>query len=195
MTGGAINCPPLLSFQIRTHNVGSVDVKVKISETFFPLVGTLLFLFVLLPIFIVWIPRQIIASPEHMYPFDMGDAPIPWFGSHSHRHPFVPLVCHQLRICRKRNPHPFYTYEEADRDGTLSMGSKPHVYCRCSCAGRGGPCCFNPSAFSFTAWFCLGFSMFRFSLRKAYWPINLDLHTICTENTCHGGFRDSNPLI
>jgi len=48
-------------------------MKVKTSETFFPLVGTLLFLFLLLPFFIVWIPHQIIGSPEHMYSFEIGD--------------------------------------------------------------------------------------------------------------------------
>jgi protein-S-isoprenylcysteine O-methyltransferase Ste14 len=49
-------------------------MKVKTSETFFPLVGTLLFLLFVLPIFLVWIPRQIVTSPEHMHPFDIGDA-------------------------------------------------------------------------------------------------------------------------
>jgi len=47
-------------------------MKVKASDTFFPLAGTLLFLFFLVPIFIVWIPRQIIASPEYIYSFDIG---------------------------------------------------------------------------------------------------------------------------
>ena len=34
--------------------------------------GTLLFLFLILPFFLIWIPHRILLSPEHIYRFDIG---------------------------------------------------------------------------------------------------------------------------
>ena len=47
-------------------------MKANASEILSALLGTLLFLFLLLPFFLIWIPRQILLSPEHIYRFDIG---------------------------------------------------------------------------------------------------------------------------
>ncbi len=47
-------------------------MKVKISEILPAFLGTLLYLFLLLPFFLIWIPHRILSSPEHIYQFDIG---------------------------------------------------------------------------------------------------------------------------
>ena len=47
-------------------------MKTRKSETLVALFGTLIFLFLLLPIFIIWIPNRILSSPEYSYSFDAG---------------------------------------------------------------------------------------------------------------------------
>ena len=44
----------------------------KIAETLIASLGTLLYLFLILPFFLIWIPRRILLSPEHIYRFDIG---------------------------------------------------------------------------------------------------------------------------
>ena len=47
-------------------------MKAKASEILLALLGTSLFLFIILPFFLVWIPRKILLSPEHNYLFEIG---------------------------------------------------------------------------------------------------------------------------
>jgi len=47
-------------------------MKSKIAETLIASIGTLLFLFVLVPFLSVWIPRRILLSSENFYLFDIG---------------------------------------------------------------------------------------------------------------------------
>lgn len=47
-------------------------MKVKIFEILPAFLGTLLYLLLLLPFFLVWIPYRILSSPEHIYHFDIG---------------------------------------------------------------------------------------------------------------------------
>ena len=47
-------------------------MKAKASEILPALLGTLLFLLLIIPVFLIWIPRQILLSPEHIYRFDIG---------------------------------------------------------------------------------------------------------------------------
>jgi protein-S-isoprenylcysteine O-methyltransferase Ste14 len=47
-------------------------MKAKASEILSALLGTLLFLFLVIPVFLIWIPRAILLSPEHIYRFDIG---------------------------------------------------------------------------------------------------------------------------
>ena len=47
-------------------------MKAKISETFLALFGTLLYLLLLLPFFLILIPYKILSSSEHIYHFDIG---------------------------------------------------------------------------------------------------------------------------
>ena len=47
-------------------------MKVKISEILPAFLGTLLYLFLLLPFFLIWIPHRILSSPEYIYHFDLG---------------------------------------------------------------------------------------------------------------------------
>lgn len=47
-------------------------MKVKIFEILPAFFGTLLYLLLLLPFFLVWIPYRILSSPEHIYHFDIG---------------------------------------------------------------------------------------------------------------------------
>lgn len=47
-------------------------MKAKIFEILSALLGTLLFLFIIIPFFLIWIPRRILLSPEHIYRFDIG---------------------------------------------------------------------------------------------------------------------------
>jgi protein-S-isoprenylcysteine O-methyltransferase Ste14 len=47
-------------------------MKAKTSETLLALVGTLLFLFLLLPFFLIWVPYKILSSPEQIYHFNTG---------------------------------------------------------------------------------------------------------------------------
>ena len=47
-------------------------MKAKILEILLALLGTLLFLFILIPFFLIWIPRRIHLSPEQIYHFDIG---------------------------------------------------------------------------------------------------------------------------
>ena len=47
-------------------------MNVKIFEILPAFFGTLLYLFLLLPFFLVWIPYRILSSPEHIYHFDIG---------------------------------------------------------------------------------------------------------------------------
>ena len=48
------------------------EMKSKIAETLIASLGTLLFLFLIIPFFLIWIPRRILLSPEHIYSFDIG---------------------------------------------------------------------------------------------------------------------------
>ena len=47
-------------------------MKSKIVETLIASFGTLIFLFLIMPFFLIWIPRRILLSPEHIYRFDIG---------------------------------------------------------------------------------------------------------------------------
>jgi protein-S-isoprenylcysteine O-methyltransferase Ste14 len=47
-------------------------MKAKTSETLLALFGTILFLLLLLPFFLIWVPYKILSSPEHIYLFDTG---------------------------------------------------------------------------------------------------------------------------
>ena len=47
-------------------------MKSKIAEILTTLLGTLLFLFIIIPFFLIWIPRKIFLSLEHIYRFDIG---------------------------------------------------------------------------------------------------------------------------
>lgn len=47
-------------------------MKSKIAETLISLLGTLLFLFLIIPFFLIWIPHRILLSPELIYRFDIG---------------------------------------------------------------------------------------------------------------------------
>ena len=47
-------------------------MKSKASEILSALLGTLLLLFIVIPVFLIWIPRAILLSPEHIYRFDIG---------------------------------------------------------------------------------------------------------------------------
>jgi len=42
------------------------------SETLLALFGTLIYFFLLLPIFLIWIPNKILSSPEYAYSFNAG---------------------------------------------------------------------------------------------------------------------------
>ena len=47
-------------------------MKSKIAETLIASLGTLLFLFLIVPFFLIWIPSRILLSPELIYRFDIG---------------------------------------------------------------------------------------------------------------------------
>ena len=47
-------------------------MKSKIAETLIASLGTLLFLFLIVPFFLIWIPSRILLSPEHIHRFDIG---------------------------------------------------------------------------------------------------------------------------
>lgn len=47
-------------------------MKAKKAETLTALLGTFLFLFLLLPLFLIWIPNKILSFPEHAYLFNAG---------------------------------------------------------------------------------------------------------------------------
>lgn len=47
-------------------------MKAKTPETLAALFGTLLFLVMIVPFFLIWIPRRILISPLHIYNFDIG---------------------------------------------------------------------------------------------------------------------------
>jgi protein-S-isoprenylcysteine O-methyltransferase Ste14 len=47
-------------------------MKSKIAETLISSLGTLLFLFLIIPFFLIWIPHRILLSPELIYRFDIG---------------------------------------------------------------------------------------------------------------------------
>jgi protein-S-isoprenylcysteine O-methyltransferase Ste14 len=47
-------------------------MKSKITENLIASLGTLLFLFLIIPFFLIWIPHRILLSPEHIYRFDIG---------------------------------------------------------------------------------------------------------------------------
>lgn len=47
-------------------------MQAKTSELIEALLGTLFFLFILVPIFMIWIPRTIILAPYQIYKFDFG---------------------------------------------------------------------------------------------------------------------------
>jgi protein-S-isoprenylcysteine O-methyltransferase Ste14 len=47
-------------------------MKSKIVETLISSLGTLLFLFLIVPLFLIWIPHRILLSPEFIYRFDIG---------------------------------------------------------------------------------------------------------------------------
>ena len=47
-------------------------MKSKIAETLIASLGTLLFLCLIMPFFLIWIPRRILLSSEHIYHFDIG---------------------------------------------------------------------------------------------------------------------------
>jgi len=50
----------------------SIKMNPKTSDTLEALLGTLIFLFGLLPFFLVWIPYEIITSPKIIYFFGLG---------------------------------------------------------------------------------------------------------------------------
>ena len=47
-------------------------MKAKISEILTALLGTLIYLLLLLPFFLIWIPHRILLAPEQIYLFDIG---------------------------------------------------------------------------------------------------------------------------
>lgn len=47
-------------------------MKSKIVETLISSLGTLLFLFLIVPFFLIWIPHRILLSPQLIYHFDIG---------------------------------------------------------------------------------------------------------------------------
>ncbi len=47
-------------------------MKAKTSEIMPAFLGTLLFLIIIIPFFLIWIPRRILLSPEQIYRFDIG---------------------------------------------------------------------------------------------------------------------------
>ena len=47
-------------------------MKARKSETLVALFGTLIYFFLLLPIFVIWIPNKILSSPEYSYSFYAG---------------------------------------------------------------------------------------------------------------------------
>ena len=47
-------------------------MKSKIVDTLIALLGTLLFLLLIIPFFLIWIPHEILLSPEYSYRFDIG---------------------------------------------------------------------------------------------------------------------------
>jgi hypothetical protein len=47
-------------------------MKSKIVETLLASLGTMVFLFLILPFFLVWIPYKILISPNASYLFDIG---------------------------------------------------------------------------------------------------------------------------
>ena len=47
-------------------------MKSKKTETLIASLGTLLFLFLIVPFFLIWIPHRILLSPELIYRFDIG---------------------------------------------------------------------------------------------------------------------------
>jgi protein-S-isoprenylcysteine O-methyltransferase Ste14 len=47
-------------------------MKSKFAETLIASLGTLLFLLLIIPFFLIWIPREILLSPEYSYHFDIG---------------------------------------------------------------------------------------------------------------------------
>ena len=47
-------------------------MKSKIAETLISSLGTLLYLFLIVPFFLIWIPYRILLSPEFIYRFDIG---------------------------------------------------------------------------------------------------------------------------
>ncbi len=47
-------------------------MRAKISEILPALLGTLFFLVIIIPFFLIWIPRRILLSPEQIYSFDIG---------------------------------------------------------------------------------------------------------------------------
>jgi protein-S-isoprenylcysteine O-methyltransferase Ste14 len=47
-------------------------MKSKIAETLIASLGTLLFLLLIIPFFLIWIPHRILLSPEYIYRFEIG---------------------------------------------------------------------------------------------------------------------------
>lgn len=47
-------------------------MKSKIAETLIASFGTLLFLLLIIPFWLIWIPNKILSSPNHIYLFDIG---------------------------------------------------------------------------------------------------------------------------
>jgi protein-S-isoprenylcysteine O-methyltransferase Ste14 len=47
-------------------------MKSKVAETLIASFGTLLFLLLIIPFFLIWIPHRILLSPEYIYGFDIG---------------------------------------------------------------------------------------------------------------------------
>ena len=47
-------------------------MKSKITETLLASLGTLVFLFLIIPFFYIWIPHRILLSSEHIYRFEIG---------------------------------------------------------------------------------------------------------------------------
>jgi hypothetical protein len=47
-------------------------MKSKIAETLIASLGTLLFLLLIIPFFLIWIPHKILLSPETIYRIDIG---------------------------------------------------------------------------------------------------------------------------
>jgi protein-S-isoprenylcysteine O-methyltransferase Ste14 len=48
------------------------EMKHKIAETLTASLGTLFYLFLIVPFFMIWIPYRILLSPEQIYIFDIG---------------------------------------------------------------------------------------------------------------------------